>query len=124
MRIVYDRIFAPRKFFKLLDKHLVTPVTIVLGRLSNKLNTLVQPYLNRLEDCFCKCLKGHKWKQEFTGQELRELTKSLKGIDFSGDQMIQKVEMSKFVTKVYTSGVFTAKEEDLKESVKAIVESK
>jgi hypothetical protein len=45
--------------------------------------------------------------------EIKELTKSLVGIDFSGDKMIQRNEMLNFVKKVYTSGIFTAKEEDL-----------
>ena len=123
---VYDRIFKPQKFFELIDNKLVTPVSEVKDRIGEFLSPLVQPCLECLEKCFRKCFcigDTPKWVQEMSGRDMRELAKSLKGIDLNKDKMIDREEMFELVAKVYTSGILT-EQEDLKKSAAEIVKSK
>jgi hypothetical protein len=40
--------------------------------------------------------------------DMRELTKSLEGLDLNDDKVIDREEMFELVAKVYTSGILTA----------------
>jgi hypothetical protein len=108
--LVYDKIWQPRRFFECLDNRLVTPVTKVKDRLGEKLNPLVQPCFECLDTCFRKCFRigdTPKWKREMSRYDMRELTKSLEGLDLNDDKVIDREEMFELVAKVYTSGILT-----------------
>ena len=66
--------------------------------------------LDRLKGSFLKCCPGkagNEWKKKISKHELqeliKELSKSLKGIDLNGDNILSRDEMFKFVAKVYAS---------------------
>jgi hypothetical protein len=74
---IYNKILQPMRFFWLIENYVVIPVNKAKNRLAEKLNPIVQPCLDGLENCLCKCLKGHNWKQKMSRHDMRELSKSL-----------------------------------------------